>query len=311
MTVDQAYQNLKNHPNLPSPKGVALEIIRLSRSADRSLSQLARIVETDPAIASRVLRLVNSSAFPHQRPVVSLTEAIAYLGTRTVEGVALGFSLLSARGRCRSFDYVRFWSESLARALAACRLAQSVASCVPDEMFTVGLLCRLGRLVFASTHPDRYDTLLSSIQCGPGELMELERELFGIDHNDLTVRLMADWGLGSAVCRVVALQYEADTPEAGRDPDYSPLASVLALASRIAEHIAAGGQSDSRLDDLLTAAERLGLDAGGLLDIVGHVVAQWREMVGVFDIDEMTQREIRAMYAEAAALSRLIVTGAA
>lgn len=306
MTARQAYDALKRHPDLPSPKGVALEVLRLARSPKRSLSELARAIEADPAITSRVIKLVNSSAFPHNRPIVSLTEAIAYLGTRTVEGVALGFSLVSIRGRCKAFDYVRFWSESLGRAVAACRLAQHLTADVPDELFTVGLLAQLGRLVFACTYPERYDTLLTSIQCGPSEFKQLERELFAIDHDDLTSRLMRDWGLPELVCEAVLLQDGARGTEFREGSEAERLATVLSLASRVSEHIVAGSRGDKRPDDLLAEASRLGLDCTGLAELIGQVIPFWREMVGIFALNEMVDIDIQVMYAEAAALNRAI-----
>jgi two-component system, cell cycle response regulator len=308
MTTDQAYAALKNHPDLPSPKGAAMEIMRLARSDNCRLSDLARIVESDPALASRLIKLVNSPAFPHGRPVVSLTEAIAYLGTRMVVSMALGFSLVSTRGGCRLFDYVGFWSTSLARAVAGCRIAQGLACYVPDEVFTVGLLAQLGRLVLATIHPDRYGTLIASICCSQRELIELERELFDIDHNDLTARLMADWGLPSRVCDAVYLQYETGTPGFDLQTDPGRLASVLAAATMVAEHIVYGTREEGAPEELMEHASRLGVATSMLPDLIGDVIPHWREMVGIFDLDELGDIEIKAIYAEAANLRAAITS---
>ncbi len=60
--ADQAYEQIKAHPELPSPTGVALAILDLAKSEDCDIHELGRVVESDPAIASRVLRYVNSAA---------------------------------------------------------------------------------------------------------------------------------------------------------------------------------------------------------------------------------------------------------
>lgn len=307
MTADEAYQRLKHHPDLPTPKGVALQVMRLARTPGRSLTDLAEVVETDPAIAARLIRLVNSAAFPHHRPILSLTETVAYLGTKTVEGVALSFSLMSARVQCRSFDYPRFWSESLARAVAACELAGRLTARIPDEMFTAGLLARLGQLVFACTSPDAYDTLLSSIRCDLDEMCELERELFGIDHNDLTARLMADWSFPEAICKAVVLQ--GTLTITGSDDGTERLAAILRLSSRVASHVVADPLGHRTADDLPTEAPRLGLDGKGFTDMVSHVIARWREVADLFALDEMTDRQTHAMYAEAATLRKTLGAG--
>lgn len=299
MTADQAYAVLKQHPDLPSPKGAALEIMRLAASETCRLSDLARIIESDPALASRLIKLVNSAAFPHNRPVASLMEAIAYLGTRIVVSMSLGFSLVSTRGRCKSFDYVGFWSTSLARAVAGCRIAQELACYVPDEVFTVGLLSQLGRLVLATVYPERYATLLSSTSCSRHELVELERELFQIDHNDLTARLMADWNLPPPVCDAVRLQCETEADDFDLQADPQRLAGVLATAATLADHIVYGGTAPA---GLVRQASRLGLDPALLSSLIGDILPHWREMVDIFELDDLSDEEIKSIYAEAAML---------
>lgn len=304
MTTNQAYAALKQHPDLPSPKGAALEIMRLAASDTCRLSDLARIVESDPALASRLIKLINSPVFPHNRPVVSLMEAIAYLGTRMVVSMSLGFSLVSTKGRCKSFDYVGFWSTSLARAVADCRIAQELTCYVPDEVFTVGLLSQLGRLVLATVYPERYATLISSTTCNRHELIELERELFQIDHNDLTARLMADWNLPPRVCDAVRLQYATEADDFDLQTDPQRLAGVLATAATLADHIVYGGTAPA---GLVRQASRLGLDPGSLPGLIGDILPQWREMVDVFELDDLSDEEIKTVYAEAALLQEKVV----
>ncbi|HOA74634.1 MAG TPA: HDOD domain-containing protein [Phycisphaerae bacterium] len=302
MTPDEAYAALKNHPDLPSPQGVAIEIMRLARSGHCSLVDLARVVETDPAISSRILRLVNSSAFPHPRPIVSLTEAIAYLGTRMVETVALGFSLITARGRCEAFDYVGFWSRSLARAITGCRIAQEFAPYPPDEVFTLGLLAELGQLVFAATHPDRYGTLIASLSCSEAEQAELEREWFGIDHDELTARLMQDWGFPTMICQAIGLRSRLEHGPVSFQEDPGRLAGVLALASELACRIARPSPEDEGLPRAVELACRLGMNSGNLAEVLEYAIPRWRELVSIFSVDELNAEQIRALCAEAAQL---------
>ena len=61
---------------LPSPKGVALAILELCRKDDATIAEVARIAQTDPALASRLIRQANSAAHGGGRPVASVTEAM-------------------------------------------------------------------------------------------------------------------------------------------------------------------------------------------------------------------------------------------
>ena len=88
------YESLKASQKLPSPAGVALEILRLTHDADSTIDEIASVVESDPAIASRILKLANTSLAGLPRQVASVHRAVSMLGIRTVSYLALGFSLV-------------------------------------------------------------------------------------------------------------------------------------------------------------------------------------------------------------------------
>ena len=84
------------HPindQLPSPKGVALAVLALSKREDVTLGEIALAIQTDPALSSRLIKLANSAS-QISRPVVSVQEAIARKGVKSVCQLALGFSLI-------------------------------------------------------------------------------------------------------------------------------------------------------------------------------------------------------------------------
>lgn len=302
--VERAYAALRCHPKLPSPRGVALEVMRLARSRDSHLSDIARVLEGDPAIVSRLLRVVNSSAYPHARPIVAASEAVAYLGVRMVECIALSFSLMSAKTTCRAFDYRRFWSESLARAVMGRRMAKSLNAGVPDEVFTVGLLSQIGGLAFASVHPEGYNALLLSITCEAQELTRTERELFDIDHNELTARMLLDWGLPAWAAEAVRLQDQANHPDFDLRPQPNRLSSVLWLSGKAACCLLKAFNEDLRLDSLLPQAKRLGMSGQALLEIVTSTAVSCGEMFELFDAATLTDAQIEAIHTEAATLKQ-------
>ena len=95
---------------LPSPKGVALAILELCRKDDATIAVVARIAQTDPALASRLIRQANAAAQGAGRPVAAVTDAILRLGMGTVRNLAMGFSLVDQyqNGPCEGFDYQAF-----------------------------------------------------------------------------------------------------------------------------------------------------------------------------------------------------------
>ena len=158
------FEQFKASGELPSPKGVALAIMQLTQRDDVSMSDLARVLKTDPAFVGRLIKAANSvNALGYgRRPVVSVQDALMVLGAPAVRTLALSFSLLSdyAQGKCGRFDYRDYWSQSLATAIAMQIVTARTRAAAPEETFSVGLLARIGELALATLYPDGYSCLL-------------------------------------------------------------------------------------------------------------------------------------------------------
>ena len=118
-------EQLRLSGQLPSPKGVALAIMEISQREDATLEEVARLVQTDPALSGRLIRQANWLA-QRGRSIASVTDAIHYMGLVAVRQLALGFSLVeqNLHGPCKGFDYQRFWSHSLLMGLAMKRFCE-------------------------------------------------------------------------------------------------------------------------------------------------------------------------------------------
>jgi diguanylate cyclase (GGDEF)-like protein len=118
--------------------------------------------------------------------------------------LALSFSLISQKHQqtCPSFSFDRFWSESLARAVAARCLANHIGGQDPEEAFITGLVGRIGQLVFATGWPEKYETVLHTQSRG-ASLLDRERNAFGTDHLQTSVRLLQEWQLPPIVWKTI------------------------------------------------------------------------------------------------------------
>src|SRR5664279_2603230 len=190
------YAALKATGKLPSPKGVALSIIRLLQRDDFRTADLVQLVQSDPAIAGRILFFSNAAAFGRSRPIVSLQRAIVALGSFRVRDLVIGLSIMHShkKGLCPTFDYEGFWGHSLATGIACQELAH-FAQITSEEIFTIGLLARVGELALASLFPDEYSGLLIAARDGRFELTTLEQERFSMDHHELAASMLNEWGL--------------------------------------------------------------------------------------------------------------------
>ena len=78
------FEHLKASGDLPSPKGVALAIIRLIQQEDSSMGDLARVIKTDPAFVGRLIKAANGLTGYNRRAIVSVQEALMVLGLPAV-----------------------------------------------------------------------------------------------------------------------------------------------------------------------------------------------------------------------------------
>lgn len=275
---------------LPSPSGVALALMQLWDDDNTTVEQLTRLIQTDPALCGRLLKLANSAAMGTTRRVAAIPEAIVRVGMRTVGQIAVTFSLIenASDGHCEAFDYPRFWSHCLLMAVLGRALAQATAVTAPDDMFACALLARIGKLAFATIYPLEYAEVLRA----PGDLCEQEREYFGFDHNELSLELMRDYGVPEALAEP-ARHHEA--PAAGGFAQSSRsrrIAEVLHLAHLLAERALSGETSGlGTRRELQDTADRLELSTERLGLLFDAAIVDWRdwsqmlELPAVFDGD--------------------------
>ncbi|HJX58602.1 MAG TPA: HDOD domain-containing protein, partial [Thiobacillus sp.] len=163
-------EQLKLSSQLPTPRGVALAILEISQRENATLEAIARVVQTDPALSGRLIKLANSASYI-SRPVISVQDVVARLGMATVRHLALGFSLVDQyrSGACQAFDYQRYWSHSLLMALGMQALGRRVHVADADELFVCGLLAQVGQLALATAYPDEYSAVLMAHHANPAQ----------------------------------------------------------------------------------------------------------------------------------------------
>ncbi len=279
--MNAAYEKIKSTGNLPSPSSVALKLMRLVDDDKSTLKQITETVESDPVLAGRMIKLVNSAFCGASRTIASASKAVSLLGWHTVKNLAFGISLLSSnrKGVCKSFDFEKFWSESVARAVAARGLASQFGGCDPDEAFTVALLSKIGRIALATVFPKDYDELLGKTLGRPlPDLQAAEREAFQIDHNDLTAAMMADWRMAEVFCESVRRQDSIDATGLGDESRLASISRNLHLAGAIAGVLVEPKVYREDLAGLLTTADALGMDTDLFSAAFDAAKEEWRTL---------------------------------
>lgn len=253
------FERLEAAGKMPTPPGVVLRLLELTRRPDVSAREIADTIALDPGLSAKILRFINSPMAGVSCEVTSLPQAVALIGIRGVKMMALSFSVLSAgRGtRCSGFDQQQFVLQSLACGVSAKILSTLANLGSPQEAFVAGLLSQLGRSVFASAMPNEYARVLAAARNVPRDLPELEMAEFGGTYATVGGQVLRSWGLPETLCCAVetfrGLPNQGDASSLAQILDVSELASSAICPGRT------GGASDTTTF-LMAAQQRLGLD---------------------------------------------------
>jgi HD-like signal output (HDOD) protein len=221
---------------LPSLPTVVLEALKLTEQPDASMVDIAAVVERDPALAGKLLRVANSSLFGMPRKVTSLSEAASVLGLRTLKVLILSFSLMevveSSAGKL--FSHTRFWQRSVTTATAARLVATHRGFRYVEEAFVAGLLCDIGVLAAHQCAADLYKPVLEQQAVVNCRLEDIEPAMIGTTHAQISETLLDHWRLPPSICTAVGLHHggdECDLP----DDETAALSGILQAASMMAD----------------------------------------------------------------------------
>jgi diguanylate cyclase (GGDEF)-like protein len=295
------FVRLKASARLPSPPGVALRILELTRSDEVSLEDMARTISSDPALASQILKFINSPMGGMGRRVSSLNEAVRQIGLRGVQLIALSFSLVSAgkRDGCPSFNYDHFWSRSLACAVAAKRFARNAGNIDANESFIVGLLYHIGQLAMACGIPVEYESVLQAGASSSSELLETESARLGQNHIQAGARLLEEWELPDAIWKTIAAT-AGGIPSDSRQPGATP-ERILATADVVATLLCDSKEERApKVDEILRLVSRnFQITEAAWPDLYDQIVQEWQAYGNLLSVKTGKERPFRDLQDEA------------
>lgn len=263
---------------------VALEIIRLTNEPQVDPRVLKDLLEKDPALTGKVLRVVNSAFYGLRREVGDLNQALNVLGNKPLRLLVLGFSLPDELFTEVAADELQwYWRTTLTRAVAARQLATELWKADGDEAFIAGLMQDIGVLALLRELGEPYAKLLGSVIRHRSDLAALERDSLGFDHVELSAALMRRWNLPHRLVDAVAAPKQVERLSRSISVD-ADLARILHLADLMAQLV---GQR--RVDVLPTLLEAGGayhdLTKGRLAVLVEKLQPQVEQLANVMSVE--------------------------
>ncbi|HEY2928065.1 HDOD domain-containing protein [Piscinibacter sp.] len=199
MPVDPQLRSL--NIDVPAQPEALVKLSLLIAEEDVNLQALSALIESDMALASAVLKAVNSSLYGLSGRVQSVHQALTYLGTREVAAVTFEMGLRAVFPLAP--ELVPVWERAGVRGLLMGRIGQALGV-DPWAAHSAGLFEECGKAVLFRHAAARYRLLLTGAK-DDEELLLLEQQEFGVSHDALGAALCESWGLAPAA--VLSVRY--------------------------------------------------------------------------------------------------------
>jgi len=247
---------------LPVQPGAAMRLLWMLEDPRTSAADLGRLIESDPALSTQVIRLSNTAFYGLSGKVSSAWRAVTVLGLATVRAIATtaAFDLFSEKGRSVPDE---FWAHSVTTAAAASAVARRIGV-QPNDAFSAGLLHDLGTALVFRRAPRRYDAMMERKVANPDmTLVEVELEEFGATHAEVGAAALGVMRFPAEMVEAIGGHHTAP------DQVASPLGRLLVAADAIALEVDALETEDNvPIGDALVALDVPASAAESLVDEV-------------------------------------------
>ncbi|MEK7794446.1 MAG: HDOD domain-containing protein, partial [Candidatus Hydrogenedentota bacterium] len=248
--VGRLLRGLDSLPTLPT---TVQRIQEAAANNSVSARDLARIIETDPPIAAKLLQLANSSAFGFPQAIRTIQMAVTMLGLKETCLTVVSSAVIDVLQSSGPFDYTRFWNDALFCATAAKRISDSCGESKRAGVAAAGLLHDIGRFSLHQIAPRRYQAIGTKFT-GNALVAEEERVL-GVAHPEAGYLLAERWSLPPDICEAIRFHH---TPALAA---YAPeITQIVAAAAVLTEARPAGTVADGNFPgDVIAAFEILAI----------------------------------------------------
>jgi putative nucleotidyltransferase with HDIG domain len=224
---------------LSIPAATLKVLARLMNEESSSFGQLCEVIKHDQAITSKLISIANSAYYSRQSGVSSLERATLLIGPEEVRNIVACMTFLQDmldRQPPRQQALAAVWTHSLKVGYAAKMLSLATMTEDPEKVFTASILHDLGKVVF-SMYGEEYRRLLVEAGRTGRDLCTLERERFGIDHQEVGYLMSRKWRFPEEFCDVILRHH-------GRSCGHSALLRLVSVADTFSRNPEAelGGQ---------------------------------------------------------------------
>lgn len=192
--VEKVKSSIEKMPTL-SP--VINKINEVANNVKSSAQDLTDVIQLDPVLTAKVIRMVNSAYFGLPQEIKSLKQAVVMLGINTIKNVALSSAFLGKvylKGKT-NLSGEGFWKHSLGVAVASKMIAKKlgVDNKFLEEYFIAGLIHDIGKVLINNAFPEEMNQILELSAQKESTIIDIERKLIGLSHEEVGIAIGKKW----------------------------------------------------------------------------------------------------------------------
>ncbi len=265
--------------SLPEITAKIVEVVEDPRATAHHMHE---IVRNDPALATKILKVVNSAFYGLPAQIASLDRAIVMLGLSAVKNIALAASLarLFKPGSISDrFSARDLWRHCIAVGVCGRQLTKLASGFQHDEAFVAGLVHDLGLLVEFQLFPDKLREVVDRCSEGEEHFTAVEQQLIGADHTQFGAALATKWKFPPALRTVISHHHTPDTLK----PEFQKIATIVHLADTICCELEYGFYLSGRRQPVHAHhLELLGIEEAVLAEMIKELPEQIEQAEQVF-----------------------------
>ena len=243
--VAEAIREISHIATLPE---ITLKIVELVENPRSTAQDLHKVISNDPALCSRILKVVNSSFYGLPGQIGSINRAIVMLGLNAVKNIAIAASLAKLfRGGdlTPNFSAKSLWTHSVVTAAIAKMLSDRLSMSVSDEAFLSGLMHDIGIMVEMQWDRARLIDVVQKVGADAtgvpaNDMCQSEEAVLGANHQQFGAGLCAKWKFPNNFAMVTGFHHRPlEAP-----PESRTLPCLIYIADRLAAETGQGFRMD-------------------------------------------------------------------
>jgi len=250
------------------PKSVQ-RILEITRNINCTPKDLVSVIDKDPVITMKVLRVVNSAQLGLATKITSVNQSVVYLGQNTIKNLALSIAAIGIlpAHNAAGFDIQRYLMHSLTTAAFARQLCSvyAPAEADPGDCYIAGLLHDFGKIVFAQNMSEQFKMVLASAAESKLPSCFAERELIGADHTVVGAMLAQKWQFPKPLIDCIRTHHSSDAATTGMN-------DCLRMADLISRRLGEPTESNPyREGEAPINPKRFGTDLAKVIAALGDI----------------------------------------